>query len=249
MERMSIQVIDVQTMVTCSRIEKGAQHVQRIQRVCSNTAKKYRYIPRQTQSQQLISSISWKSIGFIKLPCCNFCSVWGPNSPPARAARFCFMWRGSPPPTYHPAKSTARERYEGWCWILGSERSNRRSLLGAETPVPPWKGNSQQVHSDSTTLPYLYKGALLFLCTLNHGQSQELLAMLNQPCFGWLDIITPRYLKLAFWALCAWQPQTLRRNTAGSWKTLQSLPMLFITLQEMTGSFSRVIKSSGFFLN
>lgn len=29
--------------------------------------------------------------------------------------------------------------------------------------------------------------------------------MLNQPCFGWLDIITPRYLNVAFWALCARQ--------------------------------------------
>jgi len=73
-------------------------------------------------------------------------------------------------------------------------------------PIPLWKGNSQQVPSDCTTLPYFYNGTLLLLCILSHGQSQELLAMLNQPCFGWLGIITPRYLNLAFWALCARQP-------------------------------------------
>lgn len=73
-------------------------------------------------------------------------------------------------------------------------------------PIPPWKGSSQQVHPNSTTLPYLYNGGLLLLCILSHRQSQEQLAILTQPCFGWLDIITPRYLQPAFWTFCARQP-------------------------------------------
>lgn len=115
------------------------------------------------------------------------------------------MWRVPPPPAYHSPKSTVRDRHEGWCWILGSDRSNRRSLSGAETPNSSMKRQLPAVHLDSTTLPYLYNGTLFLLCILCHRQSQELLAMLNQPCFGWLDITRPKYLSLAFRALCARQ--------------------------------------------
>lgn len=135
MERISICVVDIQTTVTCRRIQKGDRRFQRIQRLCSNTAKKCRYIPRQTRSQQLKEHTS-KKHRFINLLSCNFCSVWGPNpgQAPVGATHFCFTWRGSPLPTYHPPKGTTRERYESWCWILGSDRSNGMSLLGAETP-------------------------------------------------------------------------------------------------------------------
>lgn len=92
-------------------------------------------ISQDRHNHSSLRSVPQKSIGFIKLTSFNFCSVWGPScvQPPVRATPTCFMWRGSPPLTYHPPKSTVRERNEGWYWILGSDRSNGRSLSGAET--------------------------------------------------------------------------------------------------------------------
>lgn len=114
--------------VTCSRIKKGAQHIQRIQGVCAIAAKKYS--PRQPQHLKKHTPRKHR----VKLPSCKFHSVWEPNSvqAPVTATCFCIILRGSPLPTYHPPKSTARTRYKGWHWILASDG---RSPAEVESPI------------------------------------------------------------------------------------------------------------------
>lgn len=63
---------------------------------------------------------------------CNFCS------PKSGSSNSLLHMKRFPSPTHHSPKSTARDRYEGWCWIFGSEISfrSRNSPFPHEKATP-----------------------------------------------------------------------------------------------------------------
>lgn len=64
------------------------------------------------------------------------------------------------PPTRHSPKNTAGDRYEGWCWIFGLIEG---LFWKQKLPIPPWKGKSQQIYSNSPILLYCISG-LCYSC-------------------------------------------------------------------------------------
>lgn len=146
--------------------------------------------------------------------------------------------------------STAKDSCEGWCWVLGSGRADRRSPLGTKTNSSVKRQFSKielQAHSTSNTSQHSHSGASLPLCIGSHVPSQNHRQCSTSHASGRLNIQHQGTWSCPLGALG--RPQTFKTQQCFCVKTLQALPMLFITVQEMTGSVYRMIKSTEFFLN